>query len=204
MSTLAALGASARLSRLVLHRLGVPQLSAGLMTCSDGVCGSPSSSGNAGVPPSMPCAMAPGLSGFAVPWGGDAANSLLPQLCATPKKKVRDAYIEGCTRTLTATGNLAASTWPGYNTPKPPHWLQLSPHRRGNRRVWYWLKRKPEFAKCRWVLPITIAIAITLGPSGADARKHVSTWGHAMPAWCRPWLHRCAHLNAASHSATQP
>ncbi|KAG2483995.1 hypothetical protein HYH03_017162 [Edaphochlamys debaryana] len=25
---------------------------------------------------------------------------------------------------------------------------KLSVYRRGNRRVWYWLKRKPEFAKC--------------------------------------------------------
>ncbi|KAG2431294.1 hypothetical protein HYH02_013425 [Chlamydomonas schloesseri] len=40
-------------------------------------------------------------------------DSLLPQLCATPKKK-------------------------------------LSLHRRGNRRVWYWLKRKTEYAKCSY------------------------------------------------------
>ncbi|KXZ44029.1 hypothetical protein GPECTOR_75g753 [Gonium pectorale] len=26
--------------------------------------------------------------------------------------------------------------------------LQLSVFRRGNRRVWYWLKKKPEYAKC--------------------------------------------------------
>lgn len=119
MSTLAALGASARLSRLVLNRLGVPQLSAGLMTCSDESHALPSSSGRMTASPSTPCAMAPGLSGFAMPWGGDSPNSLVPQLCATPKKKVCHANSHAGQGTFTAHAHMANFTWP-FNTPKSP------------------------------------------------------------------------------------
>lgn len=78
------------------------------------------------------------LDGGGLPW------HQAPQLCATPKKKVRrEMGVAACMAFCDLHGSPTHSRTPRSSG------VQLSLYRRGNRRMWYWLKRKPECAKCR-------------------------------------------------------
>lgn len=66
-------------------------------------------------------------------------DSLPPQLCAVPKRKASSNHNSARHESLWTSDPHAAASY---------LIMQLSLHRRGNRRIWYQLKRKPEVALC--------------------------------------------------------
>ena len=80
----------------------------------------------------------PSTSGTSTwPPSGWMSESLIPQICAVPKRKVSSILCYGCLCHLKSHSSLIFRVS-----------VQLSPHRRGNRRIWYYLKRKQDVAKC--------------------------------------------------------